>query len=181
MHAAGVVRESAGSRLHLRKMLLLRRNRKIDCDKNVHRLSRDGERQVERWRGARRGRRQWNMRLIALLVIRSSGWFAVARRQTFLDGDDMESSDCDARVIVEPDNYASPTRIEASVIGALHGITLTAAGHDGKGFKGRGFQMLTNITNHAPKYSHAARFRQSTIRARNPAKGRCGCYWRTQS
>ncbi len=76
--------------------------------------------------------RNRSTRLTAFLVIWSCALFAVAatRRHPFLDGCNVESSNCHASIIIEPYDHAGAPWVKTGVIGAGNAISRAAAGND---------------------------------------------------
>jgi len=99
-----------------------------------------------------------NNRRIALLVGRSSGWFAVAttRGHSFLDGSYVDTDNRNARVAMEPYNNSGCLRIETRMIGAGDDISPSTGSDDRKWLEWSGLQMLANISNHARNLAQRA-------------------------
>jgi hypothetical protein len=110
--------------------------------------------------------------MTALLVIRSSDWFAVpsARRQSLLNCGHVKSGNGHTGIISEPHHNPGRCRIETGVIGTRHRVSTTASRNDRERFKWSRMQMLTNVSNHAWRITTNHRPRQMSFWRETPQK-----------
>src|SRR3954470_12538095 len=76
------------------------------------------------------------------------------------DGGDMQCGKGNTSTIVKPNYHPIASRIYACVVRAWNVIAVTAAGHNHERLRGSGFEMMSDIFNHAKKRKPVDRFKQ---------------------
>lgn len=66
-------------------------------------------------------------------------------RRFFFDRDDVQTGNCDAAIVIKPNDNAASVRVNTSVISAGNAVTIAAAGDDREGLKRPSLQKMTHI------------------------------------